>query len=389
LYQTYISVNQKIAKGMFDLVKEKDDGQLYRDIQSGKVNLKIWVHDYHLFPLPSFLRNYFPHAKIGFYLHIPFPSYDFFKLLPRIKKIIRYLLSADLIGFHTEYYKNNFLGFLEEMNKKCKDNKFINIENKNILALPIRSNYKTFSQFHTKEMFNIHHHIRKLEDYGQLSKFQIPKDHKEEIFVSSNVKTILGVDRSDTIKGLLQKLDMFERLLELYPECIGKVELVQVIIPSRLKVSAVKTMMKKLEEKVFYLNKKYTTNGEKPVRIINNCVSGEVLKALYNQSDCLIVSSLRDGMNLVALEYLEAQTVENPGVLMISKFAGVYEFVKNAAIGINPWDKDKCAEKLYSAINMNAKEKANLYSNIASYIKNENTEAWARDFISLLGIKPN
>jgi trehalose-6-phosphate synthase len=407
LYNSYISINEKIAKGMYELIKQKDNGQIYSDIVLGKVQLKFWVHDYHLFPLPTFLKNYFPTAKIGFYLHIPFPAYDFIKFLPKIKKIISLVMESDLIGFHTELYKNNFLHFIQQTNKKCQIDKTLKFENKCILALPIKSNYNTFSKAITKDNFDIYNFIRGIENYTILSNLTLPTSiHKDKEAINGvikvslgfdlsskkwqeeingKIKTILGVDRSDTIKGLLHKLNIFENLLQLYPEWVGKVEFVQVIIPSRLKVAAVKTMMKIFFEKVIEINNNYSTNGIKPVRIINNSVSLQVLKALYNQSDCMIISSLRDGMNLVALEYLEAQSEENPGVLLVSKLCGVYEFIQEGVVGINPWNKEKSAKKLFNVLKMEKYERINLFGNISNHIKSENTKVWAYDFIKLLG----
>lgn len=296
----------------------------------------VWVHDYHLFLLPGILRNLFPNITLSFFLHIPFPTFEIFRLLPeRFRtKILTGVLGADLIGFHTQSYTQYFLRSL----LRC-----LGIENergiiyyKNHLtktgAYPMGINVENFIQYsNSKECDTIANEIN--------------KNHK-------NLKQILSVDRLDYTKGVLQRLNAFELFLKQNPNWLKKCKFVLVLVPSRTDVSSYQSMKKAIDEKVGAINGSFGTLDWTPILYQYKGFPFEELVPLYKNTHVMLVTPFRDGMNLVAKEFLVSQ---NCGMLVLSEMAGASAELPEAIL-VNPNDLNGMAIAIREAIEMEEKE---------------------------------
>jgi trehalose 6-phosphate synthase/phosphatase len=322
----------------------------------------IWVHDYQLLLLPEMIRQKVPEATIGFFLHIPFPSFEIFRMLPRSwrESIITGMLGADLVGFHTHDYTQNFIksvkrttGFECRQNVIFTPNKIIKAD-----AFPIGIDYDKFaSACFEKPVINEKQKIRK------------------NLF---DQKLIFSVDRLDYSKGLLLRLKGYETFLEKFPEWRSKVVFNMVLVPSRDNIEKYREMKKEIESMVGRINGKYSTLAWRPIVYQYKSLSFNELIALYDLSDVGLITPLRDGMNLVAKEYVACQH-ENKGVLILSEMAGAAAEL-NEAIIINPSDNNEIADAIFAALEMDADEKKARLERMQNRISNYNVFTWAFDF---------
>jgi len=324
----------------------------------------IWIHDYQLMLLPEMIRQRIPDATIGFFLHIPFPSFEIFRLLPRHwrESIIKGLLGADLVGFHTHDYTQNFIKSVKRTTGyECPQN-IIYTPNKLVKAdaFPIGIDYDKF-------------HDACLKKSTRAEKKKL-KGHLSE------QKLIFSVDRLDYSKGLLLKLKGYETFLEMYPEWQSKVVFNMVVVPSRDSIGKYKEMKKELESTVGRINGKYSSIVWRPIIYQYKSLSFKELIALYNVSEVGLITPLRDGMNLVAKEYIACQ-VENEGVLILSEMAGAAAEL-NEAIIINPVDNIEMAEAIFNALEMETEEKHTRLERMKNRISNYNVFTWAFDFFN-------
>jgi len=324
----------------------------------------IWIHDYQLMLLPEMIRQRIPDATIGFFLHIPFPSFEIFRLLPRHwrESIIKGLLGADLVGFHTHDYTQNFIKSVKRTTGyECPQN-IIYTPNKLVKtdAFPIGIDYDKF-----------HDACLKKPVIAEKEKL---KDHL------SDQKLIFSVDRLDYSKGLLLKLKGYETFLEMYPQWRSKVVFNMVVVPSRDSIGKYKEMKKELESTVGRINGKYSSIAWRPIIYQYKSLSFKELVALYNVSEVGLITPLRDGMNLVAKEYIACQ-VENEGVLILSEMAGAAAEL-NEAIIINPVDNIEMAEAIFNALEMETEEKHIRLERMKNRISNYNVFTWAFDFFN-------
>jgi trehalose 6-phosphate synthase/phosphatase len=324
----------------------------------------IWVHDYQLFLLPELIRKKFPDATIGFFLHIPFPSFEIFRLLPRHwrESIINGMLGADLIGFHTHDYTQNFIktvkrttGFECHQNIIYTPNKLVKAD-----AFPIGIDYDKFS-----------------------SACKLPKVSREKQKIKSSLsaqKLIFSVDRLDYSKGLLLKLKGYELFLETYPDWRSKVVFNMVVVPSRDSIEKYKSMKKEIESTIGRINGSFGTLAWQPIVYQYKSLSFNELVALYDLSDVGLITPLRDGMNLVAKEYVACQ-VENEGVLILSEMAGAAAEL-NEAIIINPVDGVEMAGAINTALSMDLADKHTRLTHMKYRISHYNVFTWAYDFFN-------
>jgi len=322
----------------------------------------IWIHDYQLMLLPEMIRKKLPSATIGFFLHIPFPSFEIFRLMPRQwrEAIINGLLGADLVGFHTHDYAQHFIKSVKRTTGfECRNN-IIFTHNKLVKAdaFPIGIDY---DKFH-----------KACRDKKVIIEKQKIKNHLP------GQKLIFSVDRLDYSKGLLLKLKGLETFLEKFPEWHSKVVFNMVVVPSRDFIEKYKEMKREIESAVGRINGKYSTLSWRPIIYQYKSLSFYEMVALYDLSDVGLITPLRDGMNLVAKEYIACQ-IENEGVLILSEMAGAAAELNEALI-INPVDNNEMSEAIHKALEMKKVEKHTLLSRMQSRISSYNVFTWAYDF---------
>jgi trehalose 6-phosphate synthase/phosphatase len=333
--------------------------ELVKIIQPGDF---IWIHDYQLMLLPEMINRKIHNATIGFFLHIPFPSFEIFRLLPRPwrEAIINGLLGADLVGFHTHDYTQHFIKCVKRTTGfECHQNIIYNpVKLVKADAFPIGIDY---DKFHS-ECLN-----RPVLKEKQKIKNQL-----------SGKKLIFSVDRLDYSKGLLLRLKGFETFLEKYPKWHSKVIFNMVIVPSRDTIEKYKDMKKEIEAIVGRINGKYSSLSWRPIIYQYKSLSFNELIALYDLSDVGLITPLRDGMNLVAKEYIACQ-IENKGVLILSEMAGAAAELNEALI-INPADNTEMAEAISTALEMKCSEKNIRLERMQKRISSYNVFTWAYDF---------
>jgi trehalose 6-phosphate synthase/phosphatase len=324
----------------------------------------IWIHDYQLLMLPEMIRQRIPDATIGFFLHIPFPSFEIFRLMPHRWRnaLITGMLGADLIGFHTNDYSQHFLKCVKRTTGyECHQN-IIYTPNKLVKAdaFPIGIDYEKFRAACM--------HPSVLKEKSKIRK------HLD------NQKLIFSVDRLDYSKGLLLRLKGYETFLDLYPEWHAKVVFNMVVVPSRDHIEQYKEMKKEIESTVGRINGKFSSLSWHPIIYQYKSLSFKELTALYDVSDVGLITPLRDGMNLVAKEYIATQ-VENKGVLVLSEMAGAAAELTEALI-INPVDSISLADAIHKALEMDPEEKSIRLERMQSRIKDYNVFTWAYDFFN-------
>lgn len=348
-WEAYKNVNHKFFKEIEPMIGETDT---------------IWIHDYQLMLLPQLIKERFPKASVGFFLHIPFPSYEIFRLLVWREELLRGVLGADLIGFHTYDYVRHFLssarrllGLEHNLNKLIYEDRYIQVD-----AFPMGIDYERFSgKVDTKEYQN---------EFNEIS------DNKGE------TKLILSIDRLDYTKGIPQRIKAFEQFLEMNPEFLGQVRLHLIVAPSRTEVESYDELLREIKELVSEINGKYGTVHWMPIWFFFQTFSQESLIAFYRNSDMLLVTPLRDGMNLVAKEYTAART-DYLGMVVISETAGAASEMGEAIV-VNPNDSVAIAEGIKAALEMPPEEKIAINKIIHKRLKRYNVEFWANEFISSL-----
>lgn len=345
-YEAYVKANELYCD------------ELMKNIRPGDY---IWIHDYQLMLLPAMIRQRMPDATIGFFLHIPFPSFEIFRLMPRQWRndIINGMLGADLIGFHTHDYTQHFLKSVKRsVGYECRQNTIY-----------------TQSRIVKADAFPIGIDYFKFHD-ACVSKKVLKEKAKFREHLQSN-KLVFSVDRLDYSKGLLLRLQGYELFLEKYPQYHGKVVFNMVIVPSRDNIGKYKEMKKEIEYTVGHINGKYSSLSWRPIIYQYKSLTFDELVALYDLSDVGLITPLRDGMNLVAKEYVACQ-YENRGVLILSEMAGAAAELNEALI-INPADTHEMADAVFHALEMNVEEKNVRLARMQKRIETYNVFEWASD----------
>ncbi|MEJ5265568.1 MAG: bifunctional alpha,alpha-trehalose-phosphate synthase (UDP-forming)/trehalose-phosphatase [Bacteroidales bacterium] len=322
----------------------------------------VWIHDYQLLLLPDMLRKKIRNVNIGFFLHIPFPSFELFRLLPRTwrEAIINGMLGADLVGFHTNDYTQNFIKCVKRTTGlEC---------NQNIIYTPQR--------VVKADAFPIGIDYEKFRNASQSPRVLKWKQKIKHNF--TNQKLIFSVDRLDYSKGLMLRLKGYETFLEKYPQWHAKIVFVMVVVPSRDFIEKYKNLKKEIESTVSRINGKYGTLTWHPIIYQYRSLPFDELVALYSISDIALITPLRDGMNLVAKEFIACQT-ENQGCLILSEMAGAAAELNEALI-INPVDNFEIADAIFSALEMNQADKKMRLARMQNRIANYNVFTWAQDF---------
>lgn len=326
----------------------------------------IWVHDYHLMLLPAMIReelaevNLGSSAEIAFFLHTPFPTSEIYRVLPVRREILLGVLQSDLIGFHTYDYVRHFLSSISS-----------------VLGLETTPLGVHFDRFVTVGVFPIGIDPERFLNGLKKPDVQRRIQHYRKRF--SGLKIILGVDRLDYIKGLPHKLNAFNIFLTENPEWIGKVILVQVAVPSRQTVEEYQNLRAIVNELVGRINGKYGSVEFTPIHFIHRALEYDELIALYAVSDVCLVASTRDGMNLVASEYIACQN-DNHGQLILSEFAGAAQSL-NGSIIVNPWNMKEMSEAIKKALTMSPNKRKENCDLLFSHTSKFTTKFWAQNIV--------
>ncbi len=349
-YDAYKRINHEFADVVLNVVEPGD---------------VIWIHDYQLMLLPNMLRERLPNASIGFFLHIPFPSYELIRMLPtqQKKELVHGMLGADLIGFHTHEYVQHFIQSAKMI--VDAESQFNNISYKNRLI-------KT-------DLFPIGIDYQKYRDACTDDTVVAMATKLEETFF--NQKLVFSVDRLDYTKGLDFRLDGIETLLEQYPEWREKVTFILNVVPSRDAIQTYSERKSLIEEKVSTINGRFSTLHWQPVIYRYNHLEFEELCALYQVADVGLITPLRDGMNLVAKEYV-ASCIDK-GVLVLSELTGAANEL-NEALLVIPTDREEVASALNDALNMPLMEQRSRLSYMQRRISNYNVFKWINEYLNCL-----
>jgi trehalose 6-phosphate synthase/phosphatase len=324
----------------------------------------VWIHDYQLFLLPDLIRNSFPETNIGFFLHIPFPSFEIFRLFPRPwrEAILKGMTGADVVGFHTNDYAQHFIKSVKRTLGYRVEQNFIHAESCICKsdAFPIGIDY---DKFHNQCFAaNTIMHKKKLQ---------------KQIL---NHKLIFSIDRLDYSKGLLHRLFAFERFLEKFPNWHFKVIFNMIVIPSRDNIEGYREIKKELEAIVGRINGKYSNLSWRPIIYQYKSIPFNELVAIYNLSNVALITPLRDGMNLVAKEFVTCQT-EDPGMLILSEMTGAADEL-NESIIINPTDIEETSDAIDKALKMPTEEMERRITKMQNRLKRYDVFRWSSDFFS-------
>ncbi|RXH77606.1 hypothetical protein DVH24_039577 [Malus domestica] len=366
LWQAYVSANKKYADKVMEVINPEDDC--------------VWVHDYHLMLLPTFLRRRFTRVKLGFFLHSPFPTSEIYRTLPVRDEILRALLNVDLIGFHTFDYARHFLSCCSRM-----------------LGLE----YESKRGYIGLEYFGRTVYIKILAAGIHMGQLESALNHPSSSMKAKEIqeqfkgkKIIVGVDDMDIFKGISLKLMAMEQLLMQHVEMRGKVVLVQIVNPARSTGKDVQEAKKETYSMTRRINQVFGFPGYEPVVLIDRSLPFHEKAAYYSLAECCIVNAVRDGMNLVPYEYIicrqgnqnidkavgVASDSPRTSTLVVSEFIGCSPSL-SGAIRVNPWNIEAAADALNEALTMPDLEKQLRHEKHFRYVSSHDVAYWSRSFL--------
>ncbi|WP_192821923.1 bifunctional alpha,alpha-trehalose-phosphate synthase (UDP-forming)/trehalose-phosphatase [Rufibacter sp. LB8] len=348
-WDAYQSVNQKFCQAVLQNAEPEDT---------------IWVHDYQLLLLPALIREQMPGSTIGFFQHIPFPSYEVFRLLPWRQQLLHGMLGADLIGFHTYDDARHFLSSVSRIIGFNTAQGLIDNGDRNIMvdAFPMGIDYDKYEQLATLPQTQ-----EKIAEYRKA----LPQQ-----------KIILAIDRLDYSKGIPQRLLAFELFLKENPEFHGSVTLSMVVVPSRDQVDQYRQLKETIDELVGRINSAYRTISWNPIQYFYRSFPIEELSALYCIADIAMVTPMRDGMNLVCKEFI-ASKIDQKGVLVLSEMAGASRELADALM-VNPNDLGQMVRSLKEALTMPEKEQITRMTHLQDLVRRYNIHHWVKIFMNRL-----
>jgi len=356
-WDMYCRVNQKFAEA---IVKNSDKDDL------------IWIHDYHLLLVGKYLAELGVKRKTAFFIHIPFPPWDLFMRLPWRKEILDGLLNYDLAGFQTERDRWNFVRCVRRLFPTALvsgPQRYQLIEHNEkvtrVGAFPISIDFEGFKQLASS---------KEVADEAWYIHERLPE-----------IKLVLGVDRLDYTKGILERLNAFEIVLEKYPELREKINLIQVVVPSRTNVKEYQEMKHTIDENVGRINGRFTYHDWVPIHYIYRSLSRLELVAYYRTSEIALITPLKDGMNLIAKEYC-ASSVETDGILILSEFAGAAQQLGKSSLLVNPFNVENVAEQIYRAYQMQKEERMSRMRKLRAEVRRNNVFRWVEQFLSAVGM---
>lgn len=357
-WDAYREVNQRFADKALEVLEDGDT---------------LWIHDYQLLLMPEMVKRKKPSVTIGFFLHIPFPSYEVFRILPWRKELIRGMLGADLLGFHTYDYERHFFSTVMRLFGYDVSFNQIHLEDRIIMgdAFPMGIDYEKFRGCADKMVRKTRK--EKSELHGELENYLLGSPER---------KLILSIDRLDYTKGIPNRLKGFELFLERYPEYRNKVTMILLVVPSRSEVDQYKLLKSEIDGLVGRINGHFGGVNYVPVWYFYRSLPFENLVELYSMSDVALITPVRDGMNLVAKEYIACR-VNQTGVMIISEMAGVAKETGEAIV-INPNNESEIAEAVHQALTMPLEEQRDRIQFIQQRISRYDVFKWAGEFVKAL-----
>ena len=349
----YMRVNRMFADRLSAIVREGD---------------VVWIHDYHLMLLARELRSRGHHNRMGFFLHTPCAPPDILQTLPHHREILGGLTYCDLVGFQTDNDRDNFAHYLLTQGaNQSRGGYEIDGRRVRLGAFPVSIETGAY--------------MRLARNAGRSAMIALVQES-----LSGN-KLVLGVDRLDYSKGIPDRIRGFERFLELNPDWHGKVTLLQLTPKSRSEIRQYGEIESEVTGLIGKVNGRFGDAAWTPIRYVNRSYSRTVLAGLYRAADVAMVTPLRDGMNLVAKEYLAAQDPEDPGVLMLSQFAGAAKELGRALI-VNPHETDAVAAALKRALEMPLQERCERHAPMLAHLMQNDIKKWAKTYLAALGGAP-
>lgn len=347
----YLRVNQHFADEAHKFLKPDD---------------VIWVHDYHLIPFARALRERGHRNKIGFFLHIPFPPADILTALPNHERLIPDLLHYDLVGFQTDNDGGNFARYLStERGIHARVHRMFEGPGRNMRIGTFPVGIET-------------------EQFARQARRAAVSDLVRKVVQSLPGDMVIGVDRLDYSKGLNLRLEGYERFLVSRPDYRGRVTYLQITPRSRSNIAEYANLERELDTAAGRINGTYGEVAWTPIRYINKAYSRTALSGLYRAARVGLVTPLRDGMNLVAKEYVAAQNPEDPGVLILSRFAGTAAEFGNAALLINPYDPDTVGGAIARALEMPMEERRHRHRQLYEALLRNDISSWGERFLMAL-----
>ena len=357
-WASYVNVNEKFADCVIKYAKKGD---------------VVWVHDYQLLLCPKIIKTKRPDLTVGFFLHIPFPSFEIFRIFPWRENLLEGILGSDLIGFHTYDYVRHFLSSVKRILRYDVIFNKIKVGSREVLVdtFPMGIDYAKYNGAAREK------HKQKKSEMSELS-IQL-KDHKK---TSTDSKLILSIDRLDYTKGVINRIKAFEIFLTNNPEYRNKVRLIMLTVPSRSDVSDYVKLKKQTDEIVGRVNGKFASVNWTPIWYYYRSMSFDELIDLYTISDIAMITPVRDGMNLVAKEFV-ATRIKGDGVLILSEMAGASKELYES-LTVNPFDLNKMSDAILKAINMPKKEQIERNSSMQERLSRYTVNYWANDFMQNL-----
>ena len=354
-YEGYMRVNDRFAEQLQPLLHEDDI---------------VWVHDYHFIPLARELRQRRCRQRMGFFLHIPWPSKEVLTALPDHLELVEALLEFDVIGFQTKGYVLTFLDYvIRELGGTVDADGSLYARGKRakVQHFPISIETQSFTEL--AEQAEDSNHVRRL------------------VQSMGDKQLILGVDRLDYSKGLFNRFKAYEHLLQAHPEHHHSTTLMQIAPTSRGDVRQYQDIRHELEMEAGHINGTYADFDWTPIRYLNKGFSRKILAGFYRRSRVGLVTPLRDGMNLVAKEYVAAQSPADPGVLILSRFAGAAEEMDGALI-VNPYDLASMADAMHRALTMSLEERVNRWARMIDQLQSFDVHHWRENCLKAIETIP-
>ena len=347
----YERVNERFAETVAPLIEQDD---------------LVWVHDYHLIPLGQRLRQHKVANRIGFFLHIPWPPHRLMVSMPYHQRLVRSMLAYDLIGFQTAEWLESFHHYVErELGGTVDGDGVIHVGDRRVktAAFPIGIDAAAFETVMTSaDARNAFETLRRSAE---------------------GKKVIIGVDRLDYSKGLAERFNGYRRFLEEHEDWRGQVSLLQIAPPSRGEVHTYEHIREELDELSGRINGEFAHVDWVPIRYVNQGYPRAGLAGFYRAADVGLVTPLRDGMNLVAKEYVAAQDPEDPGVLILSRFAGAAHQMGEAIL-VNPYSKDEISDAICEALDMAKAERVRRWQGLIEGVRRADVVAWRHSFVAAL-----
>jgi trehalose 6-phosphate synthase len=356
----YFRVNRHFANELSKIVQPDD---------------MIWVHDYHLIPIADELRRRGHANRIGFFLHVPFPAPEVMAVMPNHQRLVPLLLQYNLLGFQTDTDSGNFVRYL-----------LAEYQGQSRRVFETTDSQIVFSYGGWETRIGAFPVGIDVEEFQRLARRAVRSSFVREVVESlGNRALIIGVDRLDYSKGLIERLDAFERFYTLHPEWVGKVTYLQITPKSRSEIPEYHDLEHEVGAAAGRINGKFGDVSWTPIRYLNRAYSRSVLAGLYRSARAALVTPLRDGMNLVAKEYIAAQDEEDPGALVLSRFAGAARECVGALL-VNPYDAESVGRAIARALEMPPAERRERHAASLASLTQNSGNVWSKNFLNSLAL---